>query len=374
MSLFKRGTSKFYSYRFKVRGQVYYGSTKETNIGKARQFEASRMTKIRETGHDPFAKAPLLSEFAPKFLKHIDKQAEATNLAPKTVLSYKNGCRLLTATDVWGMRLDQIGRAEASELSFPGSGSNANQALRTLRRLLSYAEECRILRAVPRIDLREEHGRDRVLEPWMEALILEHASPVLRDVITIMLDCGMRPEEVARMEWEHVRWNENTILVTRGKSFSARRLVGLTERMREILSLRGELAAKAAASQDTEGMASTPRNSKYVFPSMGGKSKRASKCGHHLSSSFDKAFTTAVKHANKRSQMQLPDDIVLYSARHTFATNFLRAGGDIGQLCRLMGHSDIRTTQKYLHLVEAGSTAAIMDGHNQRKLRLVKSA
>jgi integrase len=240
--------------------------------------------------------------------------------------------------------------------------------------MLSYAEECRILRAVPRIDLREEHGRDRVLEPWMEALILKHASPVLRDVITIMLDCGMRPEEVGRMEWEHVRWNENTVLVPHGKSFSARRFVGLTERMRETLSLRGELAAKAAASQDTEGMASPPRNSKYVFPSKGGKSGRSSKCGHHLSSSFDKAFTTAVKRANKRSQAQLPDDIVLYSARHTFATNFLRAGGDIGQLCRLMGHSDIRTTQKYLHLVEAGSTAAIMNQHNNRKLRLVKSA
>jgi integrase len=371
MSLFKRGTGKVWNYRFKVRGQVYYGSTKETNIGKARQFEASRMTKIRETGHDPFAKAPLLSEFAPKFLKHIDKQAEATNLAPKTVLSYKNGCRLLTATDVWGMRLDQIGRAEASELSFPGSGSNANQALRTLRRLLSYAEECRILRAVPRIDLREEHGRDRVLEPWMEALILEHASPVLRDVITIMLDCGMRPEEVGRMEWEHVRWNENTILVPHGKSFSARRFVGLTERMREILSLRSQAGVtqldrvRPSKSSDAgSSPATSPKTpSKYVFPS-------DSKSGHVQN--FTATWARTIKRANK--VRVIPPEIVLYSARHTFATNFLRAGGDIGQLCRLMGHSDIRTTQKYLHLVEAGSTAAIMDEHNNRKLRLVKSA
>jgi integrase len=381
MSLFKRGTGKVWNYRFKVRGQVYYGSTKETNIGKARQFEASRMTKIRETGHDPFAKAPLLSEFAPKFLKHIDKQAEATNLAPKTVLSYKNGCRLLTATDVWGMRLDQIGRAEASELSFPGSGSNANQALRTLRRLLSYAEECRILRAVPRIDLREEHGRDRILEPWMEALILEHASSVLRDVITIMLDCGMRPEEVGRMEWEHVRWNENTILVPHGKSFSARRFVGLTERMREVLSLRGSMGAQVPrvhhggscagrasdllsdASRDAGSIPARAIQSKYVFPSK-------SKSGHVQN--FTATWARTIKRASK--VRVIPPEIVLYSARHTFATNFLRAGGDIGQLCRLMGHSDIRTTQKYLHLVEAGSTAAIMNQHNNRKLRLVKSA
>jgi integrase len=70
----------------------------------------------------------------------------------------------------------------------------------------------------------------------MEALILEHASPVLRDVITIMLNCGMRPEEVGCMEWEHVRWDENVVLVPHGKSFKARRFEGLTKRMRETLA------------------------------------------------------------------------------------------------------------------------------------------
>ena len=40
-----------------------------------------------------------------------------------------------------------------------------------------------------------------------------------------------------------------------------------------------------------------------------------------------------------------------HTFRHTFATNYLRRGGDIYRLCRVLGHTDIRTTMRYLHLV-----------------------
>ena len=37
--------------------------------------------------------------------------------------------------------------------------------------------------------------------------------------------------------------------------------------------------------------------------------------------------------------------------RHTFATEYLRAGGDLYRLSRILGHSNVRTTERYLHLV-----------------------
>jgi site-specific recombinase XerD len=37
--------------------------------------------------------------------------------------------------------------------------------------------------------------------------------------------------------------------------------------------------------------------------------------------------------------------------RHTFATNYLRQGGDIVRLSMVLGHTQITTTQRYLHLV-----------------------
>lgn len=44
--------------------------------------------------------------------------------------------------------------------------------------------------------------------------------------------------------------------------------------------------------------------------------------------------------------------------RHTFATNFLRHGGDLESLRRILRHSSIQTTQIYLHLTNTDLIAA----------------
>ena len=45
--------------------------------------------------------------------------------------------------------------------------------------------------------------------------------------------------------------------------------------------------------------------------------------------------------------------ISFHVGRHTFATNFLRAGGDVVSLQSLLGHSSIKQTMIYVHIVES---------------------
>lgn len=61
------------------------------------------------------------------------------------------------------------------------------------------------------------------------------------------------------------------------------------------------------------------------------------------------------RHAFREScrKAGLPDDVVPHSLRHGFATVLLQNEVPINQVQELLGHSDIKTTQIYLHLTEA---------------------
>jgi len=79
----------------------------------------------------------VLVEFSWRFLDWL----EAVRLEDKTKTYYRYGWRLLKTTTIPGMQLDQITSDRVETLKFSGSSSNANCALRTLRRMLHKAEE-----------------------------------------------------------------------------------------------------------------------------------------------------------------------------------------------------------------------------------------
>jgi len=48
-----------------------------------------------------------------------------------------------------------------------------------------------------------------------------------------------------------------------------------------------------------------------------------------------------------------PPARTLHATRHTFAVNYLRRGGNVFALQRVMGHSDLETTRKYVNMTTA---------------------
>ncbi|WP_263418713.1 tyrosine-type recombinase/integrase [Terriglobus albidus] len=234
---------------------------------------------------------------------------------------------MLLETDIAGMRIDEIDADIVSETSFPAGPSNANKAIRTLSVILGRAKKKKYLLAQPDLVKKVENERTGTFNPLEEAALLHHANQPLTDVALVVFDMGFRPGEVMRISLERgdVDMFRKAIFRRRGKVRKSDTWVPMTDRVFEAIAKR---------------LASLPKNAKWLFPSSG-KNGRVSQSGHLTT--IDKQFNRAKKDAN------LPEHLVLYSARHTSLTNVMEETGNPKIVQQLGGHHRGTTTMKYIH-------------------------
>jgi integrase len=324
VKLFRKPKSKFYWYDFTVRGQRHRGSTQESKAVRAAKVASLKLAQAIEGENVLPSKPTSMAELSEQFLAWVDNG----RLEIKTKTYYQNGWRLLKATPVTDMRVDQITSDCAERLKFPASPCNANCALRTLRRMIHKAEEWKMINHTPKIRLMKEHGRHLRLDDEAERKLLAGASAckwrkptfeLFRDIVILMRDTGMRNQrELYRMYIENVDWEHRVIFVPDSKTSEGRRLVPMSRRVFEIL-------------RDRCGT----RRQGWVFPSA------RSMSGH--TSSIDRLFREA------RTQASLPKDLVLYCARHDYGTRILMRTGNLAAVMKTMGHRDVKTAMHYQH-------------------------
>lgn len=146
----------------------------------------------------------------------------------------------------------------------------------------------------------------------------------------LMLDTGARLGEVCNLRLDHTLLDDRTMIVD-GKT--GPRLVPLTEEM--VRLLKGWFKRRTTCK--------TAEGSPYVF---------ISKYGPQMSvNGFGQRFRKHVKKYN------LPR-ISAHSLRHSFATNYLRQGGDMEKLRMMTGHTTYTMLMDYLHLAKVGGKAA----------------
>ena len=105
---------------------------------------------------------------------------------------------------------------------------------------------------------REPVDSMRVITFEEQAAYLSKTSQPLRDIAEIMLDTGMRPEEVFRIRVENIDFKAKTIFNPFGKTKAARRTIPATDDV--LLLLRGR--AKEAAALGTQFVFPSPYNVK----------------------------------------------------------------------------------------------------------------
>jgi integrase len=217
-----------------------------------------------------------------------------------------------------------------------------------------------------------------------EKLYLESACSLLRDVAVIMLEMGLRPEEVFELHARHVHPTARPpyVHIPEGKTPKARRDVPITAKAMSVVHSRlsqseareprdaqwnaysqkrgGRFANRKAfnrastAEREAElcnaGVAESEieeakkrlreRGRGYLFPQRVGTGSDYTRAMNDLHHAHDRALKASGIEPRFR----------IYDLRHTYGTRAIEAGMNPLTLAKLMGHADLKTTQRYVHL------------------------
>ena len=158
-----------------------------------------------------------------------------------------------------------------------------------------------------------------------EAFQLESAcykeKPVFRSraLVGLLMQLGLRLNEALNLKWSDI---ENDWLVVTRKGSKTQRLP-LNPSLKSVLSLW--------KNEQVRGLSED-----WIFP------------GRHDRPLTPRAAQCLIRRLGIRAQLKKP--LHPHSLRHTFATHLAAKGANLAALKELMGHSQLSTTEKYLHV------------------------
>lgn len=345
MSVFLRGS--IWWCEFQINGQRVRESTKQRSKSKAQRWETNRRMDIERQDGSSITirgKAPVLKDVAKEFLAERKAGFEAGNVPRNTWHHYRDTWVRIADTELAHVRIDRFTTGMVDKVKFRGGPWTQRGCQKVLATILNWAAEERgYIQAAPRIKRTRAYGRELRIDGATEAALRAVMARDLCDVFTIMLDCGMRPDEVLRMRWEDVHYDDSKVFIPHGKTVESRRWVPMADRMENVLRVRQTVA-----------------KSEWVFPQRG---KRPKGPRRTITKQWEEA----------RKEAGVDPRLVLYCARHEFATSYLEHGGDLATLKKILGHTSIQTTEKYLHPGIAGA-AEVVNRRNRRGLTLVEKS
>jgi integrase len=173
-------------------------------------------------------------------------------------------------------------------------------------------------------------GRGCLVSAEQHRKILAAASPQLREILTALENTGARPGELTAAQAD--AWDDE---------------LGALVYYQDALRGEGEFAHKTSA--DKERIIFFTGEALALVRRLVGQRQ----AGPLFRNAEGRAWTMRglqerLQAACKRADVQ---GVVPYSYRHTFATNWLKAGGNIDQLAGLMGNTVEVIRQNYAHLL-----------------------
>ena len=297
-----------------------------------------------------------VSEYAERFLKNIERRNRAT-----TLRAYDQTLRLHILPAIGTVRIADLSTANVKAfyegLTATVSGSMSAQIHATLRTLLNYAREERVIESSPLDSMKK--AAPRYKRPRVESLTQKQANHVLEAVKSTRLEAlfvlaittGMRQGELFALRWSDIDDDFRFLSVVRSAQEIAGELTMVepkTDRSRRRITL--SQAAVRALKRRRKLAAKERHESPLVFPSVRGTPLRKS---NFLRREWDPVRRAAGVPGAR-----------FHSLRHSCASLLLSEGVNPKIVSEMLGHSDIRLTlETYSHVLPGiqGTAAAAFD-------------
>ena len=328
MAVRKRGTRWLYD--FMIRGVRYRESVPEAqNKHEALQAEAQAHKAVYEGRYGRAIRSTPFEKFVEEvFLPYARtnrKRHEQDARVVKTFIEFFKGRAL---QEIPPMLIEQWKKKALQTRTPKGASpkaSTVNQKLAVLNRHLSQNHVSKVRR------LRESEKRERVMADSEEVAIREvmTANPDryqdLADFFTLAINTGMRACEIVGLGFDEVDFDrkEITLPAERTKEAKAKRIPLNTAAL--------EVLGRARSDRGPEGR---------VFPP---------EFKYQRAADLWREVCKAAKVRNLR----------IHDLRHTFASRLLAAGVAETDISRLLGHSTLRMTARYVHSSEVSRRQAV---------------
>ncbi len=289
----------------------------------AKAIEAKVRTELVEGNYfdKPIGRDKTFPQLVAKFMKeHAPKVSDGQQRSYAT--SSKHLIKFFGEADLLSISPKLISRYKVLRREAGLKPATINRELAMLSKAFNLAVkewEWLEINPVSRVSKeKEDNERDRWLTVDEEACLLENCPDWLRDIILFNLHTGLRQDELLSLTWDRVNMFRKTILIKDTKNGKPKTIplnktaLGILETKAKIVSIK----------------------SKIVFHSMNG-----TKIDKH---NLRRAFVIAMERAGI-------EDFTFHGLRHTFATRLAQSGVDLYKISKLLGHKDIKTTQRYSH-------------------------
>lgn len=310
----------------------YFDRKTDAKIWKSR-VETEKLSRLAKGEHYRQNLDINFYDFAEKWLhNHVE-----VNCVPKTFQYYGSILRTHLYPRFAKMNLAEIneehGMALMSDLKKTHSAKGIKNIWIVLKGVINKARKDKIIPFDPFEDIKKPKP-DLVQDQFWTKLeinqfLLANKNDQLLPFFFVAVHSGLRLAELCGLKWDRIDFANNQISVTR-----TRDKYGLKEttktKIKRFVPMTNEVRVLLLALHKRN------LNNPYIFLEADGSEVKYA----HIYRRFGKA----------QAKAGITNKIRFHDLRHSFASNYMMNGGNVFDLQKLLGHTDIKMTMRYAHL------------------------